>query len=137
MPQLTKAQAARRVAGARARAMGDLLEKATFLELTKGGVLAYRVATPTVMRRGRRCFTDKVAGDFFGITPTGAGVLVECKHRTGTDGEPRRPRPSDFEPHQIQALRAWHRRGGLALIAWWGEGRKVEIVPAVRIVGEG
>lgn len=128
---------AARIRGAQAKAMGEALEKMTALELSAGGVIACRISTPSTVRRGRRCWTEKVVGDFFGITATGTAVLVECKHRTGTDGEPRRPRPSDFEDHQIAALRQWHSRGGLAMVAWWGPGRKIEMVPAVEIVGLG
>lgn len=124
-----------RAKGKRSKALGEALEKMTALELAAGGILASRIATPSTVIRGRRCWTEKVVGDFFGITATGTAVLVECKHRTGTDGEPRKPRPSDFEKHQVEALRAWHFRGGLAMVAWWGTDRKVQFVPAVDIVG--
>lgn len=122
----------------RAKAKGEALELATLTELRSRGVLAQRIATPSkLVGKGlnrRRVFTAQVVGDIFGCSVDGVAVLVECKHRAGDDGQPRRPRPSDFEAHQVDALRQWHRRGGLALIAY-RVGHRVELVPAVEIVG--
>jgi hypothetical protein len=130
-----KADPTRRATGARARAMGEALEKAALLSLHVCGCMAYRIATPTGMRRGKRIWTAPVCGDLFGLAVDGRGVLVECKHRTDEKGHPRRPRPSDFEKHQVEALRQWHRRGGLALVAYFDATRQVQMLPAVEIVG--
>jgi hypothetical protein len=122
--------------GARSRARGAILEQATLLTMRQGGLLAWNIATPSTVTRQRRVWTERVAGDFFGVTPDGVAVLVECKHRTDAKGQPRRPVPSDFEAHQIDALRQVHQRGGLAMIAWFSPAHRVEMVPAVQIVGE-
>lgn len=118
----------------RAKAKGEALEVAALMELRSRLILAQRIATPSAMVRGRMARTAKVVGDIFGVTLDGIAVLVECKHRTGDDGFPRRPRPSDFEEHQVDALRQWHRRGALALVAY-RIGHRVELIPAVEIVG--
>ena len=125
----------RRLSAARSKALGEALERATALALAAGGVIAHRIATPSKVVRGRTVYTEQVCGDFFGLTVNGCGVLVECKHRTGTDGQPRTPRPSDFEKHQISALLQWHERGGLAMVAYWGPGPRLEVVKATDILG--
>lgn len=135
MRQLTKAQAIKKIRGAQAKAMGEALELATRAELeATRGCLLQRIATPTAMRGGRRRFTARVMGDLIGCTADGQAVLVECKHRT-EGGRILRPTPSDFEPHQVEALRQWHRRGGLALVAFFDGQRRVQLVSAVEIVG--
>lgn len=125
----------RRAAGARARALGEALEIAAKLEATAQGALVQRIATPCRVVRGRKVHTAKVVGDLVGCTVDGRALLIECKAHTDSKGHPRRPRPSDFEKHQIEALRQWHRRGGLALVAYFDATHQVQMLPAVEIVG--
>lgn len=136
MAELTKPQAEKRIRGAQAKAMGDALEMATFAELVHQGAEVEHLKTITKVIRGRPVRV-KTRGDFLGIDAAGRGLLVECKHRTDDHGHPRRPRPSDFEDHQIDAVRTWHRRGCLALAAYFDQARRVVFVPAVEIVGLG
>lgn len=123
------------VKAAKSRLLGESLETYTLAELNRRGVVAHKIHTPTTVNRGRKVYTEKVAGDYFGITATGQAVLVECKHRTGPDGEPRMPRLSDFEAHQIANLREWERRGGLAMVAFWSDGQ-VSLCRASIILGD-
>ena len=136
MAEMTRAQAEKRIRGYQSKAMGEALEMATRAELLSQGVIVHRIATPTAMRRGRRVFTAQVPGDLFGCTADGRAVIVECKHRTDDHGHPRRPRLSDFEDHQIDALRQWHRRGAVAIVAFFGVNRQICMFPAVMFLGE-
>ena len=114
----------------RSQRSGARVEALTAAALRSRGVLAFQIATP---KKGDR-YVGKVAGDFWGVTVTGQAVLVECKFRTEA-GKTRRPRPSDFEPHQIAALRDVHRRGGVAFVAWLKDGAGIVLEYAVDIVG--
>ena len=128
---------AARIRGAQARAMGEALELAARADLMNQGCIVHRIATPTASRRGRRVFVAQVPGDLFGCTVDGLALLVECKHRTCSSGRTVKPVPSDFEPHQVEALRQWHRQGGIALVAYFDPTKRVQLVPAVTIVGSG
>lgn len=127
---------AARLRGYQSRAMGEALQMATLAELTHQGCKVYPIHTKTAMSRGRPCYVAKVPGDVYGTSPTGLSILVEAKHRSDDHGHPRRPRPSDLEDHQIEALRETHCRGGIALVSYFDHQRRVILVRAVEIVGE-
>jgi len=55
----------------------------------------------------------RVAGDFWGVMTDGRCLLVEVKTR-----EAAKLSLSDLEDHQIQALDAVRRAGGVAILAW-------------------
>lgn len=55
----------------------------------------------------------RVAGDFWGVMPDGRCLLVEVKERDAA-----KLSLSDLEDHQIQALDAVRRAGGVAILAW-------------------
>lgn len=135
------AKTTKSVRGAQARIDGERLEVTAMAALRGMGYIVNRIATPTRVIRGRAIRTAAVAGDLFGCTDTGRALLVECKSRKGGGCT-----PSDFEAHQLRALQAWAKAGGLALVASWDEsGRKVvlqdfsqllEVVHAARGIPE-
>lgn len=106
MKGLTAEELRRKVRGAKARKAGDTLEELTLRYLVARGVLAQRIATPCAVVGGRKRYLSKVVGDLVGVGVEGRAVLVECKRRTD-GGVPRRPVPSDFQPHQRETLAAW------------------------------
>lgn len=113
----------------RSQRLGEQLEELALSTLRGEGCLVERIATPVRVIGGRRVQTAKVFGDLVGLNQLGKGLLVECKNRG------RKPRPSDFRPHQKATLIDWHRRGGVALVAYLDAGR-LWLVPAVSILGE-
>jgi hypothetical protein len=133
---LTPEELRRKVRGSKAKAAGDTLEDLALRYLAARGVLAQRIATPCVVVGGRKRFTHKVCGDLVGVGIGGQCVLVECKHRT-TEGEIRRPRPSDFQPHQHTAHREWAAKGAMVLVAYLDPQGGLIVEPADRFTPKG
>ena len=94
--------------GKHSEKIGKLAEKICATRLRELGIIAEKIE-PARTRDGK--YLRQCSGDFWGILPpTGRSVLVEVKYR-------RRPlRISDFQPHQIAALRMHADAGGLSLI---------------------
>lgn len=118
-------KALRRIRGRKSDDLGKLVQNMAVAELYRMGARGIQVyATPAVcMCVGGKPFkkhTAKVVGDISGFWPGGRGLLVESKART-RDGKPRRPTLSDFEDHQIRALKEAHELGGSALVAYLWE----------------
>jgi hypothetical protein len=120
----------RKQSGHLSRALGEMCEQATAHRLHSMGYQFQKIETPCKVIGGRKVYTKKVAGDFMGCTGTGVGVLVECK--THEDGS--RPVPSDFRPHQVTALKAWHNAGAVALVAWLDKSRALQISAAAEVL---
>ena len=116
--------------GRQADLLGKRVQLLALAELARQGAVCLQlIASPCIVVRGRKRFTSKVVGDISGVWPGGRAILCECKART-VHGVPRRPIPSDFEPHQVAALRAMDEARGSALVAYLGlQGLLIE--PAV------
>lgn len=97
----------------------------------RGAQCVQRIATPCTVVGGRKRYTGAVVGDIVAIWQHGQGILCECKARR-VRGHWRKPVPSDFEPHQILALKRWHACGGSALVGWLSDSGIV-IEPAIDI----
>lgn len=106
---------------------GEACELAALMQLRAWGCLVDRIATPIRMVRGKPMRTAKVFADIVGINAIGKGLLCECKNYG------RKPRPSDFRPHQVETLRKWAAHGGVALVAWIESGQ-VKITDAGEIL---
>jgi len=130
---LTAEELRRKVRGAKARKAGDTLEELTLRYLVARGVLAQRIATPCAVVGGRKRYLAKVVGDLIGVGVEGRTVLVECKRRTD-GGVPRRPVPSDFQPHQRETLAAWHRAGAVVLVSYFNSSTVLTVEPAADII---
>lgn len=118
------------IAGRRARALGDRCEQLALVQLTHEGARMQRIATPCVVVGGRKRYTAKVVGDLVGVWPGGRAVIVECKaHASG-----RKPRPSDFRPHQREELSAWHAAGALVLVAWLEANSSLSLRPLAEVI---
>jgi len=91
---------------------GESLELLTLNRLRASGCFVDRIATPVKVIKGKTIRTKKVLGDIIGLNQNGIGLLCECKNRN------RLPRPSDFEPHQIETLEKWGNMGGVALVSF-------------------
>jgi Holliday junction resolvase len=108
---------------------GEALEVYVLARLRGMGCMVERIATPVRMVRGRPMRTAKVFADIIGLNQDGRGLLVECKNYG------RKPRPSDFRPHQRDTLTEWARRGGVAAVAWIEDGA-FKLYPAEYILGK-
>jgi hypothetical protein len=114
-----------RGSGRKAQRNGETLEQMVEVQARANGWAVQRIATPFRLSRGRVVYTAKVVGDLVGCTATGRAILIECKSRQAakTKANPtgagyRKPRLSDFEPHQLATLQEWDNRGALVLVAW-------------------
>lgn len=107
-----------KVARQRAKQIGNATELATVAELTRQGAMCVqRIATPSIQCGDKKIYTAQVVGDIVGIWPSGRGILVECKTRKRGNAFVR-PTASCFEDHQRDALIAWDKCGGSALVAY-------------------
>lgn len=134
MTTVTPEELAKKRRGKQARDRGDLLEQLTLRHLANRGVLAQRIATPCVVVGGRKRFTSRVVGDFVGVGIGGQAVIVECKNYADARGQPRRPRPSDFMPHQRETLTDWHKAGAMVLVAYLSPTGALQVEPAMSII---
>ena len=110
----TPASIARRLAGLKAKRLGEALETLTINRLRAAGCLCFPIATPTKVIGGKAIRTATVAGDIMGITRDGRPLLVEVKAHA--DGH--RPTLSDFREGQRFALSVWADRKGKVIVAW-------------------
>ena len=110
---------------------GAAFEALVAATLRHQGAIVQPITTPSVMRAGRRVPTSQVIGDLVGCTADGKALLVECKARAGG----RKPRPSDFKPHQRAILSRWAKQGGTALVAGLNANGKVLFWTASEILG--
>lgn len=122
--------------GARNRKAGDILESLAISHLACRGVLAQRIATPCIVRGGKKIYTSKVVGDIVGVGLMGQCVLVECKNLHDSNGKHRRPRTSDFRPHQLQAHKKWAERGALVFVAYFAPGGIFTLEEAANFSGK-
>lgn len=112
----------KRMRGRRNQRKGKAGEQvAEFLLRQRGVRMVEQIATPynviaarTIggQRWARIVRTKQVSGDRRGIMPDGRRVLCEVKVRDGN------LRKSDFETHQLEALRDNDHWGGVSLVAW-------------------
>ena len=110
----TPATISRRLAGLKAKRLGEALEILTINRLRADGCLCWPIATPMKVIGGKPVRTAQVAGDIMGITRDGRPLLVECKSHA--DGS--RPGLCDFREGQRFALGAWADCKGKVIIAW-------------------
>lgn len=130
MATIAKSGRTKKQSGHLARNLGELCERMAEAYMRWTGNLVQRIATPCSVIRGRKVYTGKVIGDIVGCTPEGRALLVECKcHADG-----KRPVLSDFRPHQVAALKAWHMAGAKVMVAWLDSDRKLQIVEARSIM---
>jgi hypothetical protein len=103
----------------KAQRAGDLAEQQVRSRLSWFGIpFVQRIHTGwKIIRRGGRVVDarpcSRVVGDFWGVMPDGRCLLVEVKERQAA-----KLSLSDLEDHQIQALDAVRRAGGVAILAW-------------------
>lgn len=126
MATIAQSGRTKKQSGHLARNLGELCERMAEAHLRRTGNLVQRIATPCSVVRGRKVYTGKVIGDIVGCTPEGRALLVECKCHS--DGK--RPVFSDFRPHQVYALKAWHMAGAKVMVAWLDSGRELQIEDA-------
>jgi len=129
---MTPAQFQRINRGRASKAKGRRFEESVLIHLRNIGMADGAIlATPTTVRRGQIRNTARVLGDIVGVWRDGRACLCECKVRT-ENGRHRKPRPSDFMPHQRDTLMRWHRAGARVLVAYTLDGLTSEIEAAAR-----